>query len=998
MEDKMRIPKQASLILPFLLICLFQSNINAQGFLKNFLSNSLIKEGKQFKSNGKFPSAITKFTKSIKRKPDNLEAYYQLGLIFEEVMHDYDKAISLYKSVISLSDGVNPVGTDEELKAFNSLITKASTGIDRVIGQKFESIEKPKIPVYIMVKPYQKISKEPKLLSFSIHKTTSYASEFKLLESSNNWYQINVPSTGKGWVNGKDILKIIQKDEKAVETSPAGKAALYHRFVDRYPESRFAQNAKDKADDIYYGLAKEEGSINSYSMYLKENPNGKYSEEVQLKKDELTFEDEGFLNNINRLRQWIINNPESTYLEKAKNRIDKLTFAQAKYDNNTVSLEGYIIDYPAGKFVPEAKQLLEDLKYNQAKFNDTVASYGKYLDEYPEGKYADAAARRVDGKNFSALLNSQNIELLVGHLRKETNKERKELVIKRVEELYFKKADEVNNDVEAIKMYEEYLQEYQDGLYAKDAKESIEELSFNIAAKANTKVAYRNFIREFPQSKHYKEAIDGIEVLDFDVALGKDTIESLKQFLKMYPKGKFVQNAKNRIEEIAFSGTKNMDTIDGYRIFIREYPDGEFFQQAKNRIEKLAFKDAKTKNTTNAYKEFIAEYPDSHLTKTAKNIIETGYYENARLKGTIEAYKEYVELYPDGTHLAEARLTIDNLTFEPYKQKDSVRSFKKFIKKYPDNKYVEGAKERIDQLDFEYYQKKNTLKSYKEFVTKYPDNRNVSEARQKIILLQSSNIGGESDFDFPYLLTIIIFSGVGIAIAVVLKRKRIGSIVQSWQQGDWSCECDMRHNKDVENCSVCKNIRPKTNKVSLIGSATRLKEKSCEMYEKLPQKEVIVQKTKDIQSKAINTVGKMKEYHDKLEKNRKEKYQKVKEEPVSKESDNKSKSKIKPTKDKAKVYGKPSSSKGISIISYFMSVFLPFAYFFSRKRTTAGIVSLVICLVSIPLMFIFIGIFSYFAMSFWACWSLRYELLQEYATMQAEAMAKKLIEIRETDS
>jgi len=63
-------------------------------------------------------------------------------------------------------------------------------------------------------------------------------------------------------------------------------------------------------------------------------------------------------------------------------------------------------------------------------------------------------------------------------------------------------------------------------------------------------------------------------------------------------------------------------------------------------------------------------------------------------------------------------------------------------------------------------------------------------------------------------------------------------------------------------------------------------------------------------------------------------------------------------------------------------VYMPVFYFFSRKRTTAGIVSLVICLVSIPFMFFIIGILSYFAMSFWVCWCLRYELLQEYATMQ----------------
>ena len=65
----MRIPKQASIMLPvllsFLLICLSQSHVNAQDFLKKFLSNSLIKDGKQLKTDGDYPSAITKFTKSI---------------------------------------------------------------------------------------------------------------------------------------------------------------------------------------------------------------------------------------------------------------------------------------------------------------------------------------------------------------------------------------------------------------------------------------------------------------------------------------------------------------------------------------------------------------------------------------------------------------------------------------------------------------------------------------------------------------------------------------------------------------------------------------------------------------------------------------------------------------------------------------------------------------------------------------------------------------------
>lgn len=650
-----------SSLLFFLLICLPESHVNAQDFLKKFLSNSSIKSGKQLKSDGDYVSAITKFTKSIKRKPENLEAYYQLGLIFEEVLHDYDKAISLYKNVITLSEGVKPTGNDEELKIFNSLISNSRMSIDRAIGQKFESIGKPTVPVYIMVDPYKKILKEPKMFSSSIYKVTSYASEFKLLDFSDNWYRINVPSTGSGWINGKNVLKIIQKEKEAIETSPAGKAALYERFADLHPDSGFASEAKDKAVSISYELARDENTINSYSIYLKKYPVSKYSEKVQLKKDKLTFEDESFLNNINRLRHWITNNPGSTFIEKAKNRIEELTFAQAKYDSNIKSLELYITEYPQGKFVADAKQIIEDIKYNQAKFKDTINSYRKYLDGYPDGKYVDDAAKRIDEKEFSNLLNSKNSELLVEHLKNEANEERTELVKNRIEELYFTKADKIDNDVEAIKMYEEYLRKYPDGQYTREAEVKIEGLSFKIATRTDTKEAYRDFIKEYPQSKHYKEAIDGIEVLDFNVALTEYTPESFGKFLVTYPDGEFASEAKNRIEEIAFKKAKDLDTIE-------------------------------------TYEGFVKSYPSSKLVNDATKILETKYFEDASQIGTVKAYKKYIELYPDGSHLEKARLIIDMLTFKPYDEKGGVRGLKKFIKKYPENRYVNEAKQKIVKL------------------------------------------------------------------------------------------------------------------------------------------------------------------------------------------------------------------------------------------------------------------------------------------------------------
>ena len=131
----------------FSLLSFFISLNNAsvtQDFLKKFLSNSLIKKGKEYKSSGDYPSAITAFTKSIKKKPENLLRHtIELGLLFEEVLYNYDKAVSMYKNVITKSKAITPSGDDEELKEFNTLIANAKKGIDRVIKKNLIQLKIP---------------------------------------------------------------------------------------------------------------------------------------------------------------------------------------------------------------------------------------------------------------------------------------------------------------------------------------------------------------------------------------------------------------------------------------------------------------------------------------------------------------------------------------------------------------------------------------------------------------------------------------------------------------------------------------------------------------------------------------------------------------------------------------------------------------------------------------------------------------------------------------
>ncbi len=76
--------------------------------------------------------------------------------------------------------------------------------------------------------------------------------------------------------------------------------------------------------------------------------------------------------------------------------------------------------------------------------------------------------------------------------------------------------------------------------------------------------------------------------------------------------------------------------------------------------------------------------------------------------------------------------------------------------------------------------------------------------------------------------------------------------------------------------------------------------------------------------------------------------------------------------------------------AYLLVFIFPPAYFFSRKRTSAGIFSLILFIVSIPLLFVFVGFFLWFGNAIWAAWNIRYELMNYQINAQAQAIAEKM--------
>jgi len=301
-----------------------------------------------------------------------------------------------------------------------------------------------------------------------------------------------------------------------------------------------------------------------------------------------------------------------------KYKIKSLWF-YSKNTNDIITLKTYIAEYPQGEFVTEARHIIEDMNYNQAKIKDTVDSYKEYLDEHPDGKYVEDVKKGIvekelsDQLNLSALLNSEDIEFLVKSLKR--NEEQIQRVNERIEELFFKKAHKADNDVDAIKMHERYLQEYPGGAYAQEAKKKIEELSFNIAAGEDTIKAYKGFIEKYPQTKYSQKAVDRVEELALNRAKDKDTIKSYKLFLKEYPNSKFSQEVKY------FENAIQKGALEAYGVFVKLLPDSSYTEYANIWHDRLVYTPYREKNKIKAFEEFINKYPENRYVNEAREKI-----------------------------------------------------------------------------------------------------------------------------------------------------------------------------------------------------------------------------------------------------------------------------------------------------------------------------------------------------------------------------------------
>lgn len=146
------------------------------------------------------------------------------------------------------------------------------------------------------------------------------------------------------------------------------------------------------------------------------------------------------------------------------------------------------------------------------------------------------------------------------------------------------------DDKNTVAGYEEYLENYPDGLYLNAARDRIEKLNaenkelraWNSAKSRNTVSAYRGYISNYPSGRYVSSARSYIRNIEksreqtaWNSATNRNTISAYRSFISSYPSSSYVGSAKSRIQDIEENQTKvETITYKGGAKYVGETKDG----------------------------------------------------------------------------------------------------------------------------------------------------------------------------------------------------------------------------------------------------------------------------------------------------------------------------------------------------------------------------------------------------------------------------------------
>lgn len=126
--------------------------------------------------------------------------------------------------------------------------------------------------------------------------------------------------------------------------------AAYQYFLERFPQSRLAETAKQKRASLAFQRAKTENSYEAFMTFLDKYPDAEQARSAKEISDLLVFENTAKKGHIADWEAFIERNPNNPYVLKAQNRLYELS----TLNHSPKSYQAFIYNYPENPNVSRA--------------------------------------------------------------------------------------------------------------------------------------------------------------------------------------------------------------------------------------------------------------------------------------------------------------------------------------------------------------------------------------------------------------------------------------------------------------------------------------------------------------------------------------------------------------------------------------------------------------------------------------------------------------------
>jgi len=218
----------------------------------------------------------------------------------------------------------------------------------------------------------------------------------------------------------------------------------YENFLDKYPESEYADSVKNIIIDLYLKAAQKENTLDGFKKVLIKFENHVSYDSIKQVVSNMAYDKIEQENTIQGYEQFIKVFPSSSRLEEAKGldknnfpiweprlgkfsklakskpgsyfsllpkvKIIEINFEDVKKENSIKAYEEFINKYPQSSQADEALNTIMILAYEEIKTSTSINELMDYLGKYPKSsKFAEASsqlvrlfARKANGTNSEA--------------------------------------------------------------------------------------------------------------------------------------------------------------------------------------------------------------------------------------------------------------------------------------------------------------------------------------------------------------------------------------------------------------------------------------------------------------------------------------------------------------------------------------------------------------------------------------------------------------------